>query len=230
MFRERRGSREKEMGKEDKTKRNLNRIFMEYGKLRDKIMFGGVDHFFNEYSDDYRLGLQETGFEWFDDYDSEEDEEGKAVPLNRNQRFLVEYFEGTSIPSEGVLKAFLKEKHAENPNVPLLRRYFRKGNICLKELLLFGIQECPNDLELLDDIAFFHSFHSMLGDLIAMYMKACRLEQDPETFRMLAEDFYFNTIEDGFDALYELKQEFGSNTLKGTIACELAEGRRWSAD
>ncbi len=218
------------MGKEDKTKKKLNRIFKEYWKLRDGIMFDRGHSVFNEYPDDYRFGLPEIGFEWFDRYDSEEEEEGKAVPLNRNQRLLVEYFAGNLVLSEGVLEAFLKEKHAEDPNVPLLRRYFRKGNICLKELLLFGIRRCPVDLELLDDLAFFHSFHGMLGDLIQMYMKACKLEQEPETFRMLAEDFYYNTIEDGFDALYELKQEFGSNTPKGTIVTELADGRHWSAD
>ena len=216
------------MGKEDKTRGNLGRIFEEYGRLRDEILFDRVHDIFTEDPDDYRSRLQEVGFGWFDDYDSEEDQEGKAVPLNGNQRLLVEYFKGNSVPSEGVLEVFLKEKYAEDPNLPLLRKYFRKGNIYLKALLLFGIQRCPVDPGLLDDLAFFHSFHGMLGELIQMYMRACRLEQDTETFRILAEDFYCNTIEDGFDALYELRQEFDSNGPKGAIVAELAEGQRWS--
>ena len=216
------------MGKEDKTRENLNRIFEEYGRLREDILFERAHNLFNEYPEDYPSRPQEVGFAWFDDYDSEEEQEGKAVPLNRNQRLLVKYFEGNAVPSEGILEAFLKEKYAEKPNLPLLRKYFRKGNIYLKELLLFGIQRCPVDPGLLDDLAFFHSFHGMLGELIEMYMRACRLEQDPETFRILAEDFYYNTIEDGFDALYELGKEFDGNSPKGVVVAELAEGRRWS--
>ena len=216
------------MAKEDKTRGKLNRIFEEYGRLRDDILFDRAHNILGEYADDYRFRLQENGFEWFDDYDSEEEQEGKAVPLNKNQRLLVKYFEGHAALSEGILEAFLKEKYAEDPNLPLLRKYFRKGNSCLKELLLFGIQRCPVDPGLLDDLAFFHSFHGMLGELIEMYMRACKLEQDPETFRILAEDFYYNTIEDGFDALYELRQEFDRNSPKGVVIVELTEGGRWS--
>ena len=92
------------MGKEDKTRGNLNRIFEEYGRLRDDILFDRAHNIFNEYPDDYPSRLQEVGFGWFDDYDSEEEQEGKAVPLNRNQRLLVKYFEGNAVPSEGIWK------------------------------------------------------------------------------------------------------------------------------
>ncbi len=214
------------MGKEDTTRENLGRILEEYGRLRDEILFSRGSDFF-ENSDACYSGLQETAFGRFDEYDSEEEQEGKAVPLNKNQRLLVEYFQGNGLPSEGILEAFLKEKYAEDPNLPLLRKYFKRGNIHLKQLLLFGIQKCPVDPGLLDDLAFFHRFHGMLGELIEMYMKACRLEENPETFRTLAEDFYWNTIDDGFDALYELQQEFAHNSPKGAILSDLAEGRLW---
>ena len=78
----------------------------------------------------------------------------------------------------------------------------------------------------LSDLAFFHEFHPMLGELIGFYSRACELQEDPEIFRELAQDFYFNTFPDGYDVYHALKEIYGPETSKGMIIDQLIQADR----
>jgi hypothetical protein len=78
--------------------------------------------------------MEELGFEYFeDDIDNEEIEERNAKPENQRQRDLVAYFENKNKVSEKIFESFSEEKAAENPNFPLIRKYFRKANQNLRD-------------------------------------------------------------------------------------------------
>ncbi len=145
------------------------------------------------------------------------EEEQAAVAQNINQEFLDAFFAGHIRLSESVLEAFRVEKNADNPNFALFRKYFRQGNLNLKQLLFYGIEKNPTDPSLLHDLAYFHEFRTMLAELIALYIRACELETDLACFAELAQDFYFNTLSDGYDAYHTLKQHFPTGTRKGRI-------------
>jgi len=118
----------------------------------------------------------------------------------------VGYLEGDTGFSDQVLDTYLAEKNSDSLNYPLFRRYFKKGNDRLKELLLYGLGKCPTDIGLLSDLAYYHEFRNILGELIEAYMTACGREHDLERFSQLVMSFYLDTEPDGFDALHELEQ------------------------
>jgi len=190
----------------------------EFMKLKNEIVRDKVNEVFRENPENYREALSEIGFEWFDDdYPDEIEEENNAIVQNDNQEALVAYFDGHLELSDTLLSMFMAEKDAAEPNYPLFRRYFRQGNANLKSLIYRGLEKNPTDIGFLCDLAFFHEFHPMLGELIACYTRACQLTDDSETFIELAEDFYLNTYPDGYDAYHALKEMYGLETTKGMI-------------
>ena len=188
-------------------KKSAKDILDEYQKLRDEMIIEQVNDIFRNNPVNYREELEKIGLQWFDDDDGEEKrEEASAVAENENQDLLVRFFNGEIHLKDEALETFLSERNGEEPNLPLFRKYFKKGNQHLKALLLFGLGKNPIDRDLLNDLSYFHEFHPMLGELIHLYMTACERENDVNAFRELAEDFFYNTVEDGYEALYALKE------------------------
>jgi hypothetical protein len=111
--------------------------------------------------------LEKLGFAWVDDGygDEETAEEDATTPQNALQKYLSAYFEGTIELGSEVLDAFTIEKNSDDPNYPLIRRYFKQGNLPLKRLLLFGLQIEPTNIDLLSDLAFLHEFRPLLQEL-----------------------------------------------------------------
>lgn len=130
----------KEMGKKN--------ILDDYEKLKDEIIIEKVDEIFRTQPDNYIAALEEIGFVYHEEEDEEEIEERKAKPKNKNQRKLVAYFEGEEDPSESILAAFLTERDAKRPNLPLIRKYFKKANQKLKALLIYGLDHYPGRVDL----------------------------------------------------------------------------------
>ena len=179
---------------------------------------------FAEHPQNYRQKLAELGFQWFDDdYPDEIEEENNAVAENENQEILLDYFHGDLELSEKMLEIFVTEKYSPEPNYALLRKYFRQGNANLKSLIYKGLEINPTDAGFLSDLAFFHEFRPMLGEVIKFYLKACEIQANHESFCELAEDFYYNTIADGYDAYEALKEIYGSETAKGKIIDQLIQ-------
>jgi hypothetical protein len=141
-------------------------------------------------------------------------EEQKSKPKNANQRKLILYFAGEAEPNEDILNKFLIEKHRANPNYPLFRKYFRQGNLKLKELLLFGLDINPTSLDLLLDLGFFNEFNQILDVVIKRYIKACRLETNKDNFIELVNMFYFDTSPYGYDSFMALQQLYNKGDIK----------------
>jgi hypothetical protein len=67
--------------------------------------------------------LEELGFSYVDDGDdSEELEERNAKPENQSQRDLVDFFENKRKLTKEIFESYSKEKAADNPNYPLIRK------------------------------------------------------------------------------------------------------------
>lgn len=199
----------------------------DYEKNRRELKFEQVAKAFKEDPKNWYSRLEDLGFGWVDDGygDQEELEEKLANPENLNQEFLVDYFEGHINFSEVVLKSFLDEKNSQNPNYPLFRKYFKKGNEKLKQLLLYGLSKNKTDIDLLSDLTYFHEYRNILSELIQLYLKACEEERDISKFNELALDFYYVTEPDGYDALYELEQRFQPGSEKWEVVKKLAQDR-----
>jgi hypothetical protein len=197
----------------------------EYQNLKNEIVRDQVRAVFSKNPQNLHEAMKQIGFEYFDDNygDNEEQEERDAVPENLNQEILVSYFKGEAELTDEILEFFLNEKNAENPNFPLFRRYFKQGNKHLKKLLLLGIKKNPTNRGLLSDLGFFNIFQPVLKELIVSYSTACKLEEDLEAFRVLAEDFYINTEQQGFDAFPALTQIFDESTRKRKVIDQLIE-------
>lgn len=189
------------------SKRIKDKFMKDYEELRDEMIRDKVRKAVAENPGDVRKALEENGFAWFDDdYPSEEEEENAAVPENDRQRQLVSYFEGKARLSSAVISAFLGEHEAEEPNYPLIRRYFRAVNQPLKELILAGLENDPTNLDLLNDLIFFHEFEKNLPELITHLTKACQLEDDLQRFSEIALEFHYGTQADGYHALAALQE------------------------
>jgi hypothetical protein len=193
----------------------------------DEDRFSQVSEIMKNHPRDYRERLEEVGFVWQDDeydllYEEETKEEGMAVPETENQRRLVKFLDTGGNVDRLILDAYLVERYAEKPNLPLIRRYFKQANPHLKAILLKGLALNPTDLDLLDDLAYFSEYDSMLGELIHFYTDACIRETDMERFSLLVQDFHMNTYEQGYDALQELTALFQSDD-KGAVIQHLSE-------
>jgi len=201
------------MGKKDK-----DSVLDDYEKLKNEIIRDKVNEIFRKHPKDYISKMEELGFEYFeDDDDSEEIEERNAKPANQRQRDLVAYFENKKKLSKNIFESYSAEKAAENPNYPLIRKYYKKANQNLKSLLLYGLENYPGRIDLLFDLSFFHEFENILSTLISYYTRACVDQQNLETFSELAKDFYYSTSPDGYEALYALRELFEPETDKRKI-------------
>jgi hypothetical protein len=164
--------------------------------------------------DSWPSKLEEIGLQYFEGEDTEKIEEDSAVPENDRQKNLVSYFDGKSVLSETTLKLYLKERESDNPNFPLIRKYFKKVNPHLKNLLLFGLKQKPTDMYLLNDLAYFHEFENILEILIDHFISACVQENNMGNFSEMIEEFYDSTFFDGYDAIAQLQQIFPVGTEK----------------
>ncbi len=201
------------MGKKDK-----DSVLDDYEKLKNEIIRDKVNEIFRKHPKDYISKMEELGFEYFeDDDDSEEIEERNAKPANQRQRDLVAYFENKKKLSKNIFENYSEEKAAENPNYPLIRKYYKEANQNLKSLLLYGLENYPGRIDLLFDLSFFHEFENILSTLISYYTRACVDQQNLETFSELAKDFYYSTSPDGYEALYALRELFEPETDKRKI-------------
>lgn len=162
--------------------------------------------------------MEEIGFEYFeDDEDEEELEERKARPENQCQKDLVDYFEGRKELSERILDCYTQEKAAENPNYPLIRKYFKEANKNLRSLLLYGLENLPRRIDLLSDLSLYHEYDNVLSILIEKYTQACIDQENLDTFWEIAKDFYYSTNFDGYEAYYALQELFEPGSRKRKI-------------
>ena len=109
-------------------KKSEDDILYDYQRLKNEMIHDKVDEIFRKHPGNYISAMEEIGFKYNDDDDRDEIEEKNAQPENQNQRDLVDYFEGHLELSESILTAFLKEKDAEEPNLALIRKYFKQAN------------------------------------------------------------------------------------------------------
>ena len=201
------------MGKKDKES-GLD----DYEKLKNEIIRDKVSEIFRNHSKGHIAKMEEIGFEYFeDDDDHEEIEERNAEPENQRQRDLVAYFENKKKLSKKIFESYSEEKAAENPDYPLIRKYFKKANKNLKSLLLYGLDNYPGRIDLLSDLSFFHEFENILSILISYYTQACVDQGNLDTFTELAKDFYYSTNPDGYEAYYALRELFEPETDKRKI-------------
>ncbi len=201
------------------SKKKKDPVIEEYEKLKNEIIVERVDEVFRTQPDNYISVLEEIGFKYYDDGDDddEETEEANAKPENQNQKDLVAYFQGEKELSDRILQIFLEERDAENPNLPLIRKYFKKANQNLKSLILYGLDHYQGKIDLLSDLGYFHEFENILSMLITYYTQACVDQENLATFSELAQDFYYATIPDGYEALYALRDLFEPGTDKGKV-------------
>jgi hypothetical protein len=200
------------MDKKDKDNR-----LDDFKKLKDEIIVDQVNEIFRTRPKNHVSALEEIGFEYYEEDDYEEIEEKNAKPENQNQRELVAYLEGKQDPSEAILRTFFAEKDSERPNLPLIRRYFRGANQKLKALILYGLDHYPVRIDLLSDLAYFHEFGNILGLVISHYTQACLNETNLQVFTELAQEFYYATSPDGYEALIALRELFEPHTEKRKI-------------
>jgi hypothetical protein len=198
-------------------KKDKDDILDDYQKLKNEIIIDKVNEIFRSQPKNTIAALSEIGFEYCEDDEDEEIEEKKAKPENKNQWDLVAFFEGEQDVSEMILATFLTERNAEHPNFPLIRKYFKKANRKLKALLLYGLDHHATRIDLLSDLAYFHEFENILSILIAYYTQACEKEMDLEKFTELAQDYYYATNPDGYEALFALQEMFAPHTEKRKI-------------
>jgi len=193
-------------------------VLNDYKKLKNEIIHDKVSEIFRNHPKDYIAKMEEIGFEYFeDDVDFEELEEKKAKPENQRQKDLVAYFENKKKLSKKIFESYSEEKVSDNPNYPLIRKYYKAGNKNLKDLLLYGLNKYPGRFDLLSDLSCFHEFGNILDILIAYYTRACVIQEDLETFSELAQDFYYSTIADDYDAYYALRELFEPDTDKRKV-------------
>jgi hypothetical protein len=194
----------------------------DFESIERKIKFEAVRKTIKDDPGGWRHGLEELGFTWVDDDNGiEEQEELDAKPVGKRQQLLVDCFEGRAVLSGEITQCFLDEKNSENPNYPLIRRYFKKGNKQLQTLLEVLTDVRPTDIELLHDLCFFHHHRQILSVLIRRFIKACELEEDLDRFEQLVFMFYTETESDGYKALRELGVMFDSQSAKGQIVREM---------
>lgn len=193
-------------------------VLGDYEKLRSEIIRNKVNEIFRNHPHDHVAEMEKLGFAYFEDENNDEEiEERNAQPENRRQRDLVAYFEGRKPLSEKLFGSYSQEKASEQPNYPLIRKYYKAANKHLKSLLLYGLDNHPGRIDLLSDLAFFHEFENCLTLLIAHYTRACIEQENLETFRELAKDFYYSTNPDGYEAYYALRALFEPETDKRKI-------------
>jgi hypothetical protein len=199
-------------------KKAKDAVLDDFEKLQNEIIREKVDEIFRTQPKDYIAQLEELGFHYFEDeMDYEEIEERDARPENQRQRDLVAFFEDREDLSEHIFECFSEEMASDNPNYPLIRKYFKKANQNLKALILYGLDNYPGRIDLLSDLAYYHEFENVLSMLITHYTQACIDQQDLNTFSELAQDFYYATNPDGYEAYAALRELFEPESDKRKI-------------
>jgi len=187
-----------------------------------------VSRLFRQKSHNIIEEMENLGFTYIvDDNESAEEiaEEDAARPTNSNQEALIAFLESTCAPDERWLALWRDKKDNDDIQFPLWRRYFRSGNVQLKNLILFGLDQAPTDRDLLDDLAFLHSFLPMPKELLGRGTKACDLENDPQRFRALARAFDDNASSFDYDALAALHARYTGDPAKAACIVELFDER-----
>jgi hypothetical protein len=143
----------------------------DFDRLRREAKFDAASKAIKKDPDNWSNSLEELGFAWVDDGygDEEEAEEKSAKTENNRQVLLTDYFNGFMELSEDILNAFIAERDSDEPNYPLIRKYFKQGNDRLKELLLAGLKRQPTDITFLGDLCFFHSHKNILSTLMGAF-------------------------------------------------------------
>jgi len=173
----------------------------------DEITGKRVSNIFRDHPIDYISKLEDIGFVYHDEENNpDEKEELTARPQNANQEYLVSFFEGDIPLSSQTVTAFLEERRRPRPNYPLFRKYFKSGNKQLLSLLLHGLSLYPVLDELLCDLVFYHEFQPILQTVIDHYLIACEKQENSQVFGEFVLDFYYATVVDGYNALYDLKK------------------------
>jgi len=184
-------------------------------KEKHKLVFEKIARTIKENPENFLEKMEKLGFRWVDDEVDDEDVEERAATIrNDSEKYLVAYFEGETELSDQVLDTYLAETTSDSLNSPLFRRYFKKGNSNLKELLIYGLEKHPTDIDLLSDLAYYHDFRNVLAELIQAYLRACEKETDPDRFSQMVMSFYLDTEPDGFDAFHELEQVYRPGSSK----------------
>jgi len=200
------------MGKKDK-----DSVLDDYEKLKNEIIRDKVNEIFHNHPNDHIVKLKELGFGYFEDDDYEDIEERNARPENQRQRSLVGYFENEKKLSKTIFESYSEEKAVESPNYSLIRKYYKEANKNLKDLLIYGLDNYPDRIDLLSDLSFFHEFENILNILITYYTKSCVDQTNLDTFSELTKDFYYSTKPDGYEAYYALRELFEPDTDKRKI-------------
>ncbi len=193
-------------------------VLDDFERIEDEIIRDKVREVFRDNPNNPIEALEEIGFTWYDDdYPSDEVEENSASPENQNQEDLVAFLQGVEEPSDTILETFLAEKASDTPNLPLFRKYFREANQNLKALILSGLERYPDRIDLLQDLGFFHEFDNILSAVIEYYTRACESQENMEAFTNLAQEFYYTTQPDGYDAYHALKDVFPIGSAKRAL-------------
>ncbi len=203
------------MGRHDKPKDPPEDDDFESDDIQDE-----VSRIFREHSQNPLSKLEELGFTYYDD---EPDEEAVAIPENDNQKYLVSFFNGKIPLSDKVVEIFLEEGRREDPNYPLIRKYFKAANKHLLSMILHGLHQYPVLVELLTGLSYFHQFQNILSTLIDHFIIACDEQGNLETFSEIAMDFYYATIADGYGALHALKERYPVESDKRKVIDFLTE-------
>ena len=184
---------------------------------KDKRFIEDVDEIFRRHPEDYRDRLEELGFKFEEEDDLDIIEEELAQLENARQERLVSFFEGTEPVTGEVLTLFSEEKASGEINYPLMRKYFRQGNPRLKELILYGLEKYPGNIDLLDDLLFFHEFSEVYPLVVKHYTRACLSQTDMETFSSLVQDFLEATRPRDYREYYALRDLFDPGSVKRKI-------------
>ncbi len=197
----------------------------DFEHLRNQIIIERATKALKETTGFHDEILAPLGFDFVDDNSEagEVEEELAASPKNALEKSLMDYFEGQSQISQKEVQNFITLKNSKEPNYPLIRRYFKQGNEQLLKLLLYGLSKQPTNIELLQDLHYFHQHRNIHFDIVRCYLHACEEQQDIEAFIELVEDFIHATQDTNFDALHQLKHAFPKNTLKGHQIRKLKE-------
>jgi len=194
----------------------------EYEDIKNEILMERVSRAIKTNPESWQYELEELGFAWVNDDDTDEiNEEKRATPANKNQENLVGYFEGETKLTEKLIQVFIKEVEAEEPNYPLFRKYFKSGNKNLLQLLLEGLSSSPTNLTLLSGMDYYHENNNVLSIVIQVYLMACKECVVTTQFKEIALDFAITTSPQGYDAIEELKAIYINNQSKLNILEEV---------
>lgn len=166
---------------------------------------------------DRNAKLSEMGFEYVEEEsdDTEKYEENNAVPANKRQKVIVKYFENQCDLTPDVIQNFLIEIENEEPNYPLLRKYFKQGGAHIVKLLQESLILYPRRESLLNALAYFSVYNeNIFSNLIKAYNFACKTEHDLKLFKEIVKSFYINVSSHDYDVFLSLKELCKDNKQK----------------